>query len=647
MSKAHLSDGTNYRRFRDGDTDLPRWREWVMDSDGHSYKCPTYVLRTPPCQGKCPSGHDIRGWMNVMRGVEKPPAGMTWQEYVFRRMTDANPFPAIMGRVCPAPCQTGCNRSKVDDFVGINSIEQYIGDYALAHGLTFEKPTTETGKRIAFIGGGPASLSAAYQMRRKGHTCVIFEEHELLGGMIRYGIPGYRTPRDVLDGEINRILAMGVEARCNTRVGRDITLEEIHAQFDAVFLGLGAQAGQMLDVPGAEAAPNCITGVQFLGAFNDGRLRHLTGRVLVIGGGDTAMDVAAVAKRLGVVDDEDAPPPEEALNQAAKDVATIAHRQGADVDLVYRRPISKAPATKHELEAVIREGVGILENRIPLEVLLGDDGRARALRVATTDWTSGKMVIVPGTEEDLECDLIVAATGQTGDMTGLEIYDNGKGLISVNRQQQVLKHEGAFAAGDVIKPFLLTTAVGAAWIATEGIETYLTGEPLKTRPKTDVHPFDLPAKLAEAGLSPAPFAPQPTRGTDTAAFAVHNFEDRSVSSVIPADDLFLGHFTPTPRHLRQERDIHAENVLENFEERFAGLSEAEAIAESKRCMSCGLCFECDNCLIYCPQAAVKRVPKKQATTGRYVTTDYFACIGCHICRDVCPTGYIQMGLGEG
>jgi Pyruvate/2-oxoacid:ferredoxin oxidoreductase delta subunit len=280
-------------------------------------------------------------------------------------------------------------------------------------------------------------------------------------------------------------------------------------------------------------------------------------------------------------------------------------------------------------------------------VILGADGRATALRVATTDWSSGKMVIVPGSEEDLECDLIVSATGQTGDMAGLEIYDNGKGLISVNRLGQIGKHQNAFAAGDIIKPYLLTTAIGAAWVAAEGIDSYLRGEELKARPKTDVHPFDVPGKLAEAGLSPAPYSLEPVRGTDSGAFAIHNFEDRSTSSVIPADDLFLGHFTPTPRHLRAEIDITAENVLGNFDERFAGLSEAEAIAESKRCMSCGLCFECDNCLIYCPQAAVKRVPKKQATTGRYVTTDYHMCIGCHICRDVCPTGYIQMGLGEG
>ncbi|MBI5163984.1 MAG: NAD(P)-binding protein [Magnetospirillum sp.] len=635
-----------YRRYRDGDTEHPDWREHVFEADGFSYKCPTYVLRTPPCQGACPSGHDIRGWMNVIRGVEKPPAGMSWQEYVFRRMVDANPFPAIMGRVCPAPCQKGCNRNHLDEFVGINSIEQYVGDWALAHGMTFPKPDHETGKKVALIGGGPASLSAAYQLRRKGHSVTIFEEHELLGGMVRYGIPGYRTPRDVLDGEIARILGMGVEARCNTKVGRDITLAQIQAEFDAVFLGMGAQAGQPLDVPGAKGAPNCITGVQFLGAFNDGRLRHLTGRVLVIGGGDTAMDVAAVAKRLGTV--EDAPPPEEAIfNQTTKDVATVASREGGDVAIVYRRPISKAPATKHEIEAVLKEGVAFIENRIPVEVMLGADGRACGLKVATVDWSSGKMVTVAGSEEILACDLIVAATGQWGDITGLEVYDNGKGALTITRTSQVSGHPTAFAGGDVIKPFLLTTAVGNGWVAAEGIDAVLRGDTPKVRPKTDGHHFDMLAKLDEAGLSPVAYGSEPTRGTDTAPFAVHNFDDRSQGSVVAGDELYLGHFPPVSRNVREEREITAENVLDNYEERFAGLGEHSVIAEAKRCMSCGQCFECDNCVIYCPQAAVTRLPKKERTVGRYVTTDYHKCVGCHICRDVCPTGYIQMGLGEG
>ena len=146
--------------------------------------------------------------------MERPPEGMAWQEYAFARATDANPFPSMMGRVCPAPCEDGCNRNDVEDFVGINAVEQFIGDTAYKNGYRFAEPPPLTGKRVAIVGGGPAGLSAAYQLRRKGHGSTIFETQEQLGGMFRYGIPGYRTPRDVLDAEIERILALGdIEVR--------------------------------------------------------------------------------------------------------------------------------------------------------------------------------------------------------------------------------------------------------------------------------------------------------------------------------------------------------------------------------------------------------------------------------------------------
>jgi glutamate synthase (NADPH) small chain len=155
--------------------------------------------------------------------------------------------------------------------------------------------------------------------------------------------------------------------------------------------------------------------------------------------------------------------------------------------------------------------------------------------------------------------------------------------------------------------------------------------------------------MTEAHLAPTPFIPAEQgdmRGTSDANFAIHNYEDRSSAEVIPHDELFLGHFNFVARNLRQEEVPTAEDVLGHFHERVIGLTEAEAINEAKRCMSCGLCFECDNCVIYCPQDAIARVDKKSRTTGRYVETDYSRCIGCHICADVCPTGYIKMGLGE-
>lgn len=635
-----------FRRFKDGDHQHRPWQEEIFKA-GWSHKCPTYIHRTPPCQGSCPSGHDVRGWLGIVRGMEKPPADMSWQEYAFRRATDANPFPSIMGRVCPAPCESGCNRNEVDDRVGINSVEQFIGDYAREHGFTFAKPEQETGKRVAIIGGGPAGLACAYHLRRKGHACTIFEAHEQLGGMMRYGIPGYRTPREVLDAEIQRIIDMGVEVRTKTRVGKDISLEELEKQFDAIFIAIGAQSGHRLDVPGADA-PNCISGVAFLEAFNDGRLKFVEKRVVVIGGGDTAMDVVSVARRLGHVKatHEKDRPEYVILNQTAQDVASTAKREGAEVMLVYRRPIEKMPAAKHEVEAARKEGVELRGSLAPVAVIKGEDGRAKALRVAEVEWQGNKAILKEGSEFDIECDLIVAAIGQTGDLTGLEHLDNGKGLINADKFYQVPGKPGYFVAGDIVRPHLLTTAIGQAWIAADSIDAYLRGQDQGKRPKVDVHHFNLLNKLREAHLEPEEAPHDNVWGTSESKFAVHNYEDRSANEIIPADQLFLGHFKYTPRNKRREIEVSAEEVLGHFQERLLALSQEEVRAEAGRCMSCGLCFECDNCVVYCPQQAVKKTPRKEATTGRYVYTDYTRCIGCHICADVCPTGYISMGLGE-
>jgi Pyruvate/2-oxoacid:ferredoxin oxidoreductase delta subunit/thioredoxin reductase len=414
-----------------------------------------------------------------------------------------------------------------------------------------------------------------------------------------------------------------------------------------VVLAIGAQAGKPLPVPGAEA-PNCVSGVAFLEAFNQGLLQAVARRVVVIGGGDTAMDVVSVARRLGHIDTarEQDRPEYVILNRTAQDVADVARREGSEVILAYRRPVDRMPAARHEVEAAMHEGVQIRGSLAPVEVVLGDDGRARALRVVEVEWEGNESRVKEGTEFDIECDLVVAAIGQGVDFTGLEGLDNGRGLVSADRHYQVPGRPGLFAIGDMLRPHLLTTAIGHARIAAESVNRYLRGEDPDVRPKVDVNHFDLLEKLREVHQEPEPYGHDATWGTFEARFAVHNFEDRSRQEIIPSDDLFLGHFQHVPRHLRQETGISAEEVLGHFEERFQGLSEEATRAEGGRCMSCGMCFECDNCVIYCPQTAVHRTPKKQATTGRYVYTDYSRCIGCHICADVCPTGYIRMGMGE-
>lgn len=636
-----------YRRFKQGDHRYDDLTDLIFKA-GKTGKCPTYLHRTPPCQGACPSGHDVRGWMNIIRGIEKPAAGQSWQEAVFWKMVEANPFPALMGRTCPALCETKCNRNDVDDHVGINSIEHYVGDWALAKGLKFPKPAQETGKKVAVVGGGPAGLSCAYQLRKRGHKTVVFEANAQLGGMLRYGLSAHRCPRDLVDAEIGRLLEMGIEVRANTRVGKDVTLEALEKEFDAIFWGIGAWSGNPVPVPGWDKAANCIDGLAYLRAYNEGRLQYLTGRTLIIGGGNTAMDCAGVSRRLGLLKGQVDPkllPEKVVAGQVEHPETPVSARGAADVWIVYRRPFAAAPADQHEKDAVIDEGVEIHESLAPVEVILGADGRAKAFKVIKADWSTGKMVTIPGSEFEIPCDLIVAATGQSSIFTGIEALDNGKGLVTADGFYQVAGKPGHFVGGDAIYPDLLTTAVGHGWKAAEGIDKYVRSLDMDKRAKVDVHRFDMAKDLAERGQAPTAYDHVPTRATDSAAFAIHNYADRSDAEVISSSQMFVGHFPMTPRFVRTVNKIGPDCVGDR-RTRLNALTEEQVLAEAKRCMSCGLCLECDNCVIYCPQKAVFRVAKDKRTPGRYVETDYDKCIGCHICKDVCPTGYIHMGLGK-
>jgi Pyruvate/2-oxoacid:ferredoxin oxidoreductase delta subunit len=256
------------------------------------------------------------------------------------------------------------------------------------------------------------------------------------------------------------------------------------------------------------------------------------------------------------------------------------------------------------------------------------------------------MVPREGEEFEIECSLIVGATGQSSDFTGFEEFDNGRGWVEADGFFRVKGKPKHFVGGDAINPDLLTTAIGHGWKAAEGISTFVTGGELKKRPKVDVHTFDILGSLKASGHEPEKFEGGFKDGTCYSNFAVHNYEDRAKNDIQKIDDMFLSHFPYTPMNLREKKQLGESEILGNFAERLSPLSEEQVVAEAKRCMSCGMCFECDNCMIYCPQLAVHRLKPADRSMGRYVETDYFRCIGCRICADVCPTGYIQMGLGE-
>ncbi len=388
---------------------------------------PRYAEKTPPCIGTCPSGTDIRGWLTTIAQAEA--YGRTNEqafEIAWRLVTEKNPFPASCGRVCPHPCEDACNRSEKEGPVAINAIERFVGDFAIDKGLKPEKLTDETHpEKVAVVGAGPAGLSCAYQLARRGYSVTVFEAFSQPGGMLRYGIPAYRLPRQVLDAEIQRILDLGVDLKCNIVVGKDRSVEDLRTEYQAIFVGIGAHKGLKLRVPG-EDAPNVFTGTEFLNRVNSGENVQVGGKVIVIGGGDTAIDAARVSKRLG-----------------------------ADVTLLYRRTRAEMPAIAPEIEGALEEGVNIEFLAAPVEILV-KDGVAVGMKCIRMELgepdASGRRrpVPQPGSEFDVEATAIMAAISQEPDFDGFESLREGKDWIEVD-EWGATKEDGVYSGGDDVE----------------------------------------------------------------------------------------------------------------------------------------------------------------------------------------------------
>src|SRR5271165_6441537 len=253
---------------------------------------PEYVDRLPPCNAACPAGEDIQGWLSHAEAGD--------YEAAWRALTENNPLPAVMGRVCYHPCETACNRAQVDDPVGIHGVERFLGDEALRRGWKLTVEAEATGKRVLIVGAGPSGLSAAHQLALRGHDVTIHEAGPMAGGMMRFGIPTYRLPRDVLTAEVQRILDLGVTLELNAKV-TNILGAMRDGSFDAAFLAVGAHIGKRAYIPAGEAA-HILDAVELLHSMEGEQPPLLGRRVVVYGGGDTAMDAARTAKRLGASD---------------------------------------------------------------------------------------------------------------------------------------------------------------------------------------------------------------------------------------------------------------------------------------------------------------------------------------------------------
>jgi NADPH-dependent glutamate synthase beta subunit-like oxidoreductase len=394
---------------------------------------PVYVDRLPPCNAQCPAGEDIQGWLYDAESGE--------YEQAWRHLTRDNPFPATMGRVCYHTCESKCNRGKLDQAVGINSVEHFLGDEAIKRGWQFEPPKSESGKHVLIVGAGPSGMSAAYHLRRLGHRVTVKEAGPLMGGMMRFGIPKYRLPRDVLDAEMSRVVNMGVNVELNTKVER-IEDEMKRGRFDAVFLAVGAHIGKRTYIP-AKDSSRILDAVSVLRSMEGEDQPMLGRRVVVYGGGNTAFDVARTAKRLGAT----------------------------EAVIVYRRNREKMPAHDFECEEALAEGVMVKwlstikqagENALTIEKMrLDDKGNPQPT----------------GEFETLEADSLVLALGQDVDLgllegvPGLQLKD---GVVQVDPQTMMTGRPGLFAGGDMVPADRnVTVAVGHGKKAARHIDAWL------------------------------------------------------------------------------------------------------------------------------------------------------------------------------
>jgi len=557
----------------------------VTKTGSWKYIRPIYQDRVAPCIEGCPVGIDIEGYLNLMREDRLDDA--------CDLLVRENPMPAVTGRVCHHPCEVACNRGSFDDAVAVHAIERMLGDRVLE--MPVKRPARTSCASVGIVGSGPAGLACAYHAARLGYAVTVFEAAPEPGGMLRAGIPEYRLPRAVLDRQIAWLRAHGITIECGVRVGRDLPWWSILGSFDAVFLAFGAQESKALGVPG-EGLAGVESGLAFLKKVNAGARPSLGQRAVVVGGGNTAMDCARTALRLG-----------------------------AEATVLYRRTRAEMPAIAGEVDEAEREGVTFVFLAAPLR-LVSSNGRVNGIECQRMELgppdASGRRapVAVEGARFAVPADTVLSAIGETVDLESVpgDLERVSAGLLTGEYGETT--RAAVFAGGDMVRqPRTVADALGAGKRAAIGIDQYLrmiTGRPLEGPGTADLR-FGSHGNLSMTRW----------RGDDPVS------RTSALNQVVPLDDLNTRHYVRAPR--KGDGRLGLAESRQSFREVNLGLSPDAALDEARRCFNCGVCNRCDVCLVFCPDAAISHA------NGAYaVATEY--CKGCGVCAEECPRGAISM-----
>jgi len=573
----------------DRTTEVNRTGSW-------KYMYPVYHDRVAPCNQGCPAGIDIEGYMTLLRDGRTDEAC----DLLLRE----NPMPAITGRVCDHPCEAACNRRHLDGAVAVHAVERMLGDRILASPLP--SPQRRRRERVAVIGSGPAGLSCAHHLARLGYGVEVFERDAEPGGMLRQGIPAYRLPRDVLDATIERMKAAGVHFRCSAGIGSSVTWGELMSGFHAIFIGVGAHAGRPLGVPG-EDLPGVWQGLSLLRAVNRGGRVRLgparSARVVVIGGGNTAMDCARTARRL---------------------------TDGGKVTVLYRRTRDEMPAIAEEVAQAEREGVEFVFLAAPAAIERRGGRlsiRCTPMRLGEPDERGRRRPVPSGAPPvRLTADSVLLAIGERVELQGFPAVLAGGESVHVDEWGRVRGIAGdaiVCAGGDVTgDDRTVAHAVGAGKRAAMAVDRHLRER------RGEIVEDDLPAlRFGERG------APSMARWMNDDPIP----RVAPLNTVVTIEDLNLSHFALVPRHADREAAVTLARRHARFAEVNRGLDDATALAESARCFQCGVCNGCELCLIYCADVAIQR-----ALDGDRFDIDLDYCKGCGVCAAECPRGALTM-----